>query len=122
MSGRPLMALWIVKRNVPAPGFDSFAVVHWTRSDPESLVNDSVWVLPRPDHDPSDRHTTSGSGALPSGAWHAAPNSNSPNTRTASAAVRPAALVECVANNQVVAVWPVPRMARFTRFRIIGIL
>src|SRR5260370_38143539 len=79
--GRPLMALWAVRRKVPgAAGASltsgpSWLVCHCTRSVPVSLVNDSVCVLSWPDQDPSGRHSTTcfagGGGRRPEGHSHA---------------------------------------------------
>src|SRR2546429_9782277 len=52
------MALRSTSRNLPVDAGASFAVCHRTRSDPLSKANDSVCVLPWPDHDPSVRHPT----------------------------------------------------------------
>src|SRR3954471_12155237 len=56
--GRPLIALWMLNRKVPAPGTISFRVSQCTRIEPLTIVNASVCALPRPDHEPSDRHRT----------------------------------------------------------------
>src|ERR1700681_1269063 len=63
MRGRPLIALWSDRRNVPFPGELSFRVSHRTRRAPLSLVNDPVCVFPWPDHDPIERQTTTSCGA-----------------------------------------------------------
>src|SRR6185436_8877420 len=55
------MALWAFRRNTPdgcAGSAFSGVVCQRTRSAPVSLVNDSVCRLPRPDHEPSGRHST----------------------------------------------------------------
>src|SRR5262245_63564115 len=76
MITRPLSPLRNATFNVPPPRGDSLLVVHWIRKDPLSLVNVSVWVLPRPDHEArcfqaTTRGVVSGRGAS-GGASHAA--------------------------------------------------
>jgi hypothetical protein len=54
------MALWTVTRNFPEPGGVSCFVSHFTRNWPVSLMNESLWESPRPDHEPSRTHPTIG--------------------------------------------------------------
>src|SRR5713226_2267920 len=56
--GRPLTALRTITLNFPAPGAASFFVSHLMRNCPLSMLNDSVCVLSRPDHDSMGRHPT----------------------------------------------------------------
>src|SRR5262245_54422014 len=70
------MALWAVTRNAAVlPGERVAAVVvQRTRKAPLSLVNDSVCLLPWPDHDPIARQATTrcGTGGGGSAAWRQA--------------------------------------------------
>jgi hypothetical protein len=60
MISRPLSPLRNTTFNRPPPDAASFFVSQWMRNPPVSLVNDSVCLSPRPDHDPTRFHSCAG--------------------------------------------------------------